>query len=143
MKLIHLSAAFYAQYPHDQYPEILEKQNRPYACVLIEVESRTFAVPFRSNVQHEHSFKTSNGGGLDYTKAIPLIDPSFAAVDDVNRPVRIRQKDFDSLKGKEHIIRNGLIRYLKLYRKARLHAENKNYAKILKFSTLQYFDSYI
>ena len=31
-----LSAKFFTDYPHSQYPEIAVKKNRPYSCLLIE-----------------------------------------------------------------------------------------------------------
>lgn len=59
------------------YPEIENKDNRPYIVVLIKIENNTFAVTFRTNVPHNNCYKfkkstrpTNTVTGLDYTKAV-------------------------------------------------------------------------
>ena len=34
----HLSEKFYNDYPSDQYPEMMLKENRPYIQVTVELE---------------------------------------------------------------------------------------------------------
>ena len=42
-----LSAKFFTDYPHSQYPEIAVKKNRPYSCLLIEYMDDLFiCIPF-------------------------------------------------------------------------------------------------
>ena len=70
-----LSEEFFDRYPHASYPEIEAKRGRPYAFYLIALdEGMWFAIPFRSHVSHPFVFKTSPTGGLDYSKAVPILD---------------------------------------------------------------------
>ena len=51
-----LSAKFFTDYPHSQYPEIAVKKNRPYSCLLIEYMDDLFiCIPFRSHIRHPHA----------------------------------------------------------------------------------------
>lgn len=45
MLFTHLSEKFYNDYPSDQYPEMMLKENRPYTQVITEVNGLKFAVP--------------------------------------------------------------------------------------------------
>ena len=38
MLFTHLSEKFYNDYPADQYPEMMLKENRPYTQVTVELE---------------------------------------------------------------------------------------------------------
>ena len=52
-----LSAKFFTDYPHSQYPEIAVKKNRPYSCLLIEYMDDLFiCIPFRSHIRHPHAY---------------------------------------------------------------------------------------
>lgn len=114
-EIYNLSAQFFADYPHNQYPEIAMKVGRPYSCLLIEYfDDLLICIPFRSHVRHPHAyhFRTSarakkSQSGLDYTKAILIqkndyLDTTTPAVVDqdeykeamVNLP-RIVQEVFD------------------------------------------------
>ena len=70
-RFVFLSAKFYKDYPQVKYPEIEQKQMRPYIQVLIDIFDNTFAVPLRSNINHPYVFWTdkSNKCGLDFSKA--------------------------------------------------------------------------
>ncbi len=59
-KLNYLSSAFYENYNSNDYPEIENKQNRPYMVMLIQIENNTFAVPFRTNVKHNECILGKN-----------------------------------------------------------------------------------
>mgnify|MGYP003302618752 CR=1 FL=1 len=133
MRLIRLSNAFYDKY--ETCDEILKKRSRPYVCLLIKIDEVTFAIPFRHHIAHEHAFFTYDDCGIDYTKAIVLSDPSFVS----DSVPQIEQKEFNALKGKDHLIVNGMRKYLGLYKKAVQHSDNPHYSKILRFSSLQYF----
>lgn len=89
-----LSPAFYAAYPNSAYPEILQKDSRPYTCLLIDThEDYLICVPFRSNMNHRQGFRFKNTrrsaytpSGLDYQKIVLIkdsayIDPAHAVVD--------------------------------------------------------------
>lgn len=76
--IYNLSAKFYADHPHERFPEILAKQGRPYSCLLIEyMEGIFICIPFRTNVRHKYAYRFKNSArsrkynsGLDYTKAV-------------------------------------------------------------------------
>ncbi len=56
MQLKILSENFYENY--SQYPEILKKEDRPYACMTIELDGLLFAVPFRHHINlHSAAFQ--------------------------------------------------------------------------------------
>ena len=47
MLFTRLSEKFYNDYPSDQYPEMMLKENRPYTQVITEVNGLKFAVPLK------------------------------------------------------------------------------------------------
>ncbi|MDF2519468.1 MAG: hypothetical protein K0R84_96 [Clostridia bacterium] len=52
----YLSDEFYIKYNHDTYPEILEKDNRPYTQTITNVNGLLFAIPLRSHISHDNVF---------------------------------------------------------------------------------------
>lgn len=136
------SFVFLTQDFYDDYkscPEIEQKLNRPHLRILITVNNITFAVPFRSNIAHPHAFLTdkANKCGLDFSKAVVLHDPE-KYIDKVRSP-RIRQNEFNALKGKEHFILQRFTKYIHDYIKATEKPQVPRNAKLLEYSTLQYF----
>ena len=77
MKLVILSDRFYEKY--NNCPELLEKKDRPYYCVALEVDGRTFAIPLRHHIKHPFCFHTVGNAGLDFSKAVTITDPSYIA----------------------------------------------------------------
>ena len=134
MRLIYLSSAFYARY--DTCPEILKKPTRPYACLSVQIDGKTFAIPFRHHIAHKYAFFTYGDCGLDYTKSVLILHESDI---DERRP-QIEQKEFDALKGKEARIIREFTKYVKLYCKAAQNRENPYYKNIVRYSALQYFE---
>lgn len=79
-----LSAMFYQAYPNAEYPEILQKGDRPYTCLLIDMREYFICVPFRSEMKHQQGFVFSGTrrsqrscSGLDYKKLVLLRDTSY------------------------------------------------------------------
>ena len=137
MRLIYLSSEFYKQYK--DCPEILKMPSRPYACLTVKIRGLTFAIPFRHHIAHKYAFVTYKDCGLDYTKAVVVLDEGY--IDD-NRP-QIEQREFDALKGKEARIVREFDKYIKLYCKAAQNRDNVHYGNIVRYSALQYFEDYI
>lgn len=137
MKLVYLSDKFYNKYKGCK--EILEKKSRPYACVTIVIGQHLVAIPIRHHVGHDHSLRTVGDSGLDYTKAVIVSEPGFIAS---GKP-QIETAEFQIIKTQEDRIVREMHRYIKLYMKAKEHANNPHYAKILQYSTLQYFEEYL
>lgn len=137
MDFITLSDSFYNR--HANCAEILQKRTRPYACLAIQIDGLTYAVPFRHHIAHRHAFITCGQQGLDYTKAVVI----SGSADIGSTSVQIESADYQALKGKEPVIVNGLRRYIALYKKASRFPGSKNYANILTYSSLKYFNHLI
>lgn len=137
MKLRILSKEFYNTY--STCNEILKKENRPYACLTIEVDGVLFAIPFRHHISHNFAFFTIGEAGLDYTKAVVISNPSFLSTESPT----IESKEFSIIKKSEQKIIYGFKKYINQYRRAMKHRDNPRSANILKYSALQYFEDYI
>ena len=133
MRFIFLSDEFYNDFAN--CPEIMQKRNRPYACLAVKIHGQTFAIPFRHHINHSYAFITYGDCGLDYTKAVVISKASYIGV---GNP-QIEQREFNALKGKEDAIVRGLTKYIKLYKKACLYPNNSHYANIRDYSSLKYF----
>ena len=133
----YLTHKFYNKYKNCK--EILYKPKRPYAVHLIEYNHLIFAIPIRSNITHEFSYKTikekNKSKGLDFTKTVIINDLKYLS----KQPVRINQEEYLKLDKNRHFIEKKMLSYLKIYKKA-LQKPNTNKNKnILSKSTLQYF----
>lgn len=133
----YLTHEFYNKYKNCK--EILYKPKRPYAVHLIEYNNLIFAIPIRSNITHEFSYKTikekNKSKGLDFTKTVIINDLKYFS----KQPVRINQEEYLKLDKNRHFIEKKMLSYLKIYKKA-LQKPNTNKNKnILSKSTLQYF----
>ena len=133
----YLTHKFYNKYKNCK--EILYKPKRPYAVHLIEYNNLIFAIPIRSNITHEFSYKTikekNKSKGLDFTKTVIINDLKYLS----KQPVRINQEEYLKLDKNRHFIEKKMFSYLKIYKKA-LQKPNTNKNKnILSKSTLQYF----
>lgn len=137
MKLRILSEKFYDTYSNCK--EILKKENRPYACLTIELNGLLFAVPFRHHIKHLYAFHTIGDAGLDFTKAVIISDPLFFSHD---KPT-IESKEFAIIKRNEQKIRYELSKYINQYKRAMKHCNNPRSENILKYSTLKYFKDYL
>lgn len=140
MKICFLTESFYDDY--SDCLEIEKKLKRPYIQICIEVDGKIFAIPFRSNINHEHVFWTNKDDkcGLDLSKVVVIMKDEY--INNSKKPY-IRQKEFEKLKGKEYIIKQRLITYIKKYKKAKQYIENIHNQKLCEYSTLQYFEDYI
>lgn len=50
MRLVILSESFYEKYAGCK--EILKKTDRPYLCLTVKINGKTFAIPFRHHIRH-------------------------------------------------------------------------------------------
>ena len=135
MRLITLSDKFYDEY--GDFQEILQKRNRPYVCLEITINNQTFAIPFRHHIRHKYAFFTYDQCGLDYTKAVVIVDDSYIS----NVEPQIEQSEFNALTGMEFRIEKGMTDYIKLYKKAVQYRTSRHYANILRYSSLKYFEN--
>lgn len=142
MKYTFLSDKFYTDYPHEKYEQMEMKKNRPYAHVYIDVYDKLFCIPLRSNIDHPHAYFTDkkNKCGVDYSKAVVVAKPEY--IDNTTK-VYLRQKEHNKLNGKDYKIKMQFLEYIELYKQAKIDDTIPHRDKILKFSTLQYFEDYI
>ena len=133
-----LSDAFFDKYPSEQFPEIEAKRSRPYVFYVVELEDGVwFAIPLRSHVKHPYVFRTSASGGLDYSKAVPILDESFV---DATRRAYVRSAELPLIRKNRGAIKDGLRTYIEQYREARRHPRRRRNARLIGYSTLQYFE---
>ncbi|MGG6138924.1 type III toxin-antitoxin system TenpIN family toxin [Pantoea allii] len=101
-----------------------EKKTRGHGIVKIELNGLTFAIPVRSNIQHDESFilevnrsrdRRNKGMGLDYQKAVLIRDAAHISNEDfVLRTKQAGRK----LVGKEEHITTMFTHYVEKYIKA-------------------------
>lgn len=141
-RFVFLSDAFYSAYPSSQYPEMEQKQNRPYIQVCVEIDGIQYAIPLRSEINHPHVLWTdkANHCGVDFSKAVVIKDESYI---DMTKDPHLRQKEFDALRGKDYKIRIKMEKYIASYKKAKQDMNNSVNQKLVNYSTLQYFEEEI
>ena len=133
MAFFYLTPEFYEKYKNCK--EILQKQKRPYAVHLIRCNNLTFAIPVRSNINHNFSYKTIGSKGLDFTKTVIITDEKYLSD---NKAV-INHEEYLKLDKNRKFIEKKMLSYLKIYKKAlKIPDTNKN-KTILSKSALQYF----
>lgn len=137
---IYLSESFYQDYIG--CAEIEQKPTRPYIRICVKINGVLFAVPMRSHIKHKHVLWTNEaaGCGLDFSKAVVITKSEY-----INRSQRphIRQDEFNSLKGKEFIVRQKMEQYIRDYKKAAARLDVPRNKELCRYSTLQYFERYI
>ena len=141
-QFIILSDRFFATYPSAEFPEIEQKPDRPYVQIRITVDGVDFAAPLRSHIRHPFAFLTDeeNKCGVDFSKVIVLKEDWY--IDSTQSP-RIRQNEFDALRNSERVLSLELKKYIRSYKRAKRNIESLQNAKIVQYSTLQYFENEI
>jgi protein AbiQ len=142
MEFRHLSKKYYEDYPHEKYPELMAKENRPYTQVITNVNGLKFAVPLRSDISHSQNVLWTNKQqkhGLDFTKAILILDDSYI---DSER-VYIRSDEHKHLLGKEQRVKEKMEKCIADYKKAKLDLTLEHNKEYCSYSSLQYFEDYI
>lgn len=138
-RFVFLSSDFYNAYPSARYPEIEQKQNRPYIQIYVEINGVQYAIPLRSDIKHPHVLWTdkANHCGVDFSKAVVIKDERYI---DMTTAPHLRQNEFDALRGKDYKIKTKMEKYIELYKKAKKDLSNPVNQKLVKYSTLQYFE---
>lgn len=141
VKFVFLTNQFYVDYSNCK--EIEKKINRPHAQVQIAVDSVDFCIPMRSHITHPHVFWTDkpNKCGLDFSKTVIITD--LDKYIDTDAEPWIRPNEFDVLRGKEYIIKQKLMKYIKDYKAAKARMGVNQNRILLNYSTLKYFEDYI
>ena len=133
MAFFYLTPEFYEKYKNCK--EILQKQKRPYAVHLIRCNNLTFAIPVRSNINHNFSYKTIGSKGLDFTKTVIIIDEKYLS----NNKAVINHEEYLKLDKNRKFIEKKMLSYLKIYKKALKTPDTNKNKTILSKSALQYF----
>lgn len=141
-RFIFLTDEFYKAYPSELYPEIEQKQYRPYIQVYVEINGIQYAIPLRSEIHHPHVLWTdkNNRCGVDFSKAVVITDEKYI---DMLREPHIRENEFNTLRGKDYKIRVKMEKYIEEYKKAKQDLGKKHNQNLVKYSTLQYFEKEI
>ena len=154
MEFYLLTKKFYEKYSNCK--EILKKENRPYTICIIEINKLTFAIPIRHNINHKYSIKTFNNQGLDFTKAVIIIDKAFIlkSVWANNFIQKFAKKNIyinieteldkiimenKELSTKKSLIKPKLKKFIKTYKKAIKNPDDLKNKILCEFSSLQYF----
>ena len=140
-QLNYLSEDFYEKYNNVDYPEIEDKDRRPYIVILVKIGNNTFAIPFRTNVTHKNCYRFKNSTrptnsvtGLDYTKAVILNDDKY-----IGSAARINDMEYVELNRNYPFIIKKFKKFVDDYI---LYVNGKrNYysMKKFKYTTLKYF----
>jgi protein AbiQ len=140
MKFLFLTQQFYDD--HKECTEIEQKLTRPYSQVHAKINGVQFAIPLRSGIRHKHVLWTNKleKCGLDFSKAVVIVDDKY--IDKTTEP-HIRQNEFDSLRGKEYIVEQKMLKYISDYKKAKTELNIERNKILCQYSTMQYFEEYI
>ena len=90
VSICKLSSAFFAAYPLSEYPELMQKDARPYMCLLVRSADYYLCVPFRSCIQHKFAYhftgtvrSQKTKSGLDFKKTVVIKDASYIETNSV------------------------------------------------------------
>lgn len=141
--IVQLTTDFYNDYPQSQYPEILRKQDRPYSCIVIEVEKYILCVPFRTEMNHKigYHFKTSirsknSRSGLDFSKIIVLKNQVYL------KNAVVDKDEYNELNLNRNRIESKAIHYVRKYINHCVGTRKMNeitFKRQYGYSTLPYF----
>lgn len=141
-RFIFLSSKFFRTYPANEYPELAQKQDRPYIQVYVTINGVHFAIPLRSSIHHPYVFWTDRERkcGVDFSKAVVLPDESY--INEELTPY-LRENEYLALRGKDFIIKKEMQKYIEKYKVAKQNMDNPFNRKLVRYSTLQYFETEI
>lgn len=146
-QVLNLTNQFYIDYPSPPYKEIVRKNNRPYNCLLLQSHYGYFiCIPYRSHINHKYAFKFKNSvrsrrtnSGLDYSKIVISTKSEYIGI----KEAIIDQDEFNETRENIEYIKNDAQRYIDNYVNylsgKDTKYDEKEFARIYKFSTLQYF----
>lgn len=140
-ELKYLSEDFLIKFPEADYPEFENKLTRPYVVFLVRIDNHTFAIPFRTNMNHKYGYKFLKSGresntstGLDFTKAVLVDDEKLLGDDAI-----IDNDEFLELSKKHFFIRKKFERYYDGYKKYLNGELNEFQSRAYQYTTLKYF----
>lgn len=139
--LNRLSSDFFKDHNSIDFPEIENKQDRPYMVLVIKIENNTFALPLRTNIRHNYGYKFKNSNrdtesvsGIDYTKAVILNDQKY-----IGEKAFINRSEYLEIDQYKNSIVSGFKRYLDGYIDFCKNGGNYYSTKRYRYTTLRYF----
>ena len=145
VEVLRLSNKFYSTYPQAQYPELLQKSERPYACLLINLREYYICIPYRTHIDHTNSYRFKysvrakhNKSGLDYSKMAIINNSVF--IDKI--PTLIDKDEYNETMINIEKIVSSSLKYIDTYINhlngiEKIH--EKEFLRKYKYSTLPYF----
>lgn len=146
-----LSQKFIQDYPQDEYPEIMQKQGRPYSCLIIDTHDDYYiCLPFRSSITHQQAFLFKNTqrsqqsqSGLDYKKMVLIkneeyFDRTVVAMVDNDEFVEA-MKNLDKIASEASVYLDSYIAHVTGSKVLHPREFDRRY----RFSTLPYFHDVI
>lgn len=141
MKIQKLEDCFFQENSH--LVEVLDKdksgvwissavKQRGYGVVLIELKGLRFGIPLRSHMNHNFGFKTKEGKGLDYSKAVLLSKDEYIS----EQPFLIPSDEFVQISDRVRFITQQFEKYVGKYIEGVTRADT-NILRPYRFSTLQ------
>ena len=137
-----LSEKFYLDYSQVKFPEILHKEDRPYIVFVIKINDNTFAVPFRTNITHNQSYRfkntnkqTNSHTGLDFSKAVIVNEERY-----LGKKTFIDDAEYIELENKIKFIIQKFTVYVNNYIKYIKSNNTKMIEMKYKYSSIQYFN---
>ena len=145
--IVRLNAEFFEK--HKEHTEILSKPERPHLVLVVQIESLTFAIPFRTSAHRpkhgkvSHCFFFSNSGRQKLSKdgRIPALDFSKAVIvteEDIGKLAMIDHAEFMELQDNMKNIEVKFKSFLNFYLES-VKTETNLDNPIIKYSALQYF----
>lgn len=121
-KITMLSNEFYRRYDKVNFHQILRKESRPYSIFTIAINNCLFGIPFKTNLTHSKGYFIKKSGrniqqnkpGLDYKKAIIILDSSF--IDNENECV-LDRKEAEFVRVNEKEIYESFKKYITSYKR--------------------------
>ena len=146
-QVLNLTQKFYTDYPDPPYKEIVRKNSRPYNCLLIQSHYGYFiCIPYRSHIRHKYSFMFKNSirskrakSGLDYSKIVIVADSNYIGQTDAI----VDKDEYNETRNNIEYIKNDAQEYVDDYVNYlsgnSTKYDKKEFERIYKYSTLQYF----
>jgi len=131
VQIIKLKEAFYSR---TNLKEILDK-NRGYGLVTVTINNIQFGIPLRSNLSHSDGFKTKDGKGLDFSKAI-IVDAN-----DIDGIFHIPGDEYAHIAKHAHHIEQVFNRYVQRYVNLVKSGATSTINRAYRFTTLVNYHS--
>ena len=145
--IVRLNAEFFER--HKEHIEILNKPARPHLVLVVQIDSLTFAIPFRTSahrpkhgkLSHCFFFSTSGRRNLSKEGKIPALDFSKAVIvteRDIGMPAIIDHAEFIELRDNMKRVEEKFKAFLRYYVECNKMGTNLD-KPIIMYSSLQYF----